>query len=158
MDNKGSDIEVKEESREALTQDEQAEFDRALWGKFIRLNSEEFKPWVHSNEAGILKASDDLRNKLKLKWDKFYGDDEPLPDWKITVSDGSKTGIPRELIDLEAELKEEPTKAPAIIKELDHSQPPKPPESQDVILLLHHCPCYPLSLFSCPSANSNMIS
>jgi len=129
MDNQGSD--VKQESREALTQ---VEIDKALWGKFIRLNSEEFKPWVLSNEVGIVEASDDLRTKLHQKWTKFYGD-EPLPDWKITVSDGSKTGIPSELINLEEEHKEEKPKAPAIIKELDSSMPPKPPESQDVIWL-----------------------
>lgn len=137
MDSKGSDVKI--ESREALTQVEQEEVDRSLWGKFIRLNSEEFKPWVHSNEVGILKASDDVRNKLRLKWQKFYGD-EPLPDWKITVSDESKTGIPSELIDLEDEpekvqVESSPSKAPAIIKELDSSTPPKPPESQDVIWL-----------------------
>jgi len=128
MDNQGSD--VKQESREALTQ---VEIDKALWGKFIRLNSEEFKPWVLSNEVGIVEASDDLRTKLHQKWTKFYGD-EPLPDWKITVSDGSKTGIPSELINLDEELKEV-NKAPAIIKELDISDRPKPPESQDVLYL-----------------------
>lgn len=133
MDNQSSDMEIK--SREALTQDEQVEFDKKLYKEFCYMKSDEFKPWVHSNEVGILKASDDLRSKLKLKWDKFYGD-EPLPDWKITVSDGSDTGIPKELIDLEEELvEEEPQKAPVYIKELDQSQPPKPPESQDVVYL-----------------------
>jgi len=133
MNNQGSDTTI--ESREALTQDE----NKALWNKIRLLTSEDFKPWVLSNEVGILKASPGLRDKIQVKWAKYY-DKEPLPDWKITVSDGTETGIPSDLVDLEEEPEKKgvegsPSKAPAIISKLDSSIPPTPPESPDVIYM-----------------------
>ena len=114
MNNVSSDP---KETRQAPLTDQQ---NIDLYKEFQYLKSDEFSNWVYENKAKIQLASAHVKEKLIIKWNKFYPDDKPPWD---TESEGWN---------LENKEQLETPVAPAVIKEQSKSDPLPPPESQDV--------------------------
>jgi len=117
-----------ERSREAqLSTDEQKKLNYSLKSA----DAKSFVSWLEENKDEIERASDAFIEKIEFAYNA-KGAEDPLPEWFKGLNKGEGEPVKEDTT-----LKEmvEEGKAPAIVKELSKSDPPPPPESQDVVYL-----------------------
>jgi hypothetical protein len=89
--------------------------------------------WIDLNIDKLVRASQETQNQIEMKWNKMMGP-KPMPDSWNTLKTKERPPVQPESTDKMKVILEE-KQVPAFIKQRSSSDPPKAPESQDVIYL-----------------------